>query len=41
MDVDHVDMTTLEDILIMGPKYGDHRTEWGKLGTNTEGRQFM
>ena len=23
-------MSTLEDILIMGPKYGDQRTEWGK-----------
>jgi hypothetical protein len=25
-----VDMATLEDILIMGPKYGDQRAEWGK-----------
>ena len=25
-----MDMTTLEDVLIIGPKYGDHRTEWGK-----------
>jgi hypothetical protein len=23
-------MATLEDILIMGPKYGDQRAEWGK-----------
>ena len=30
MDVEDVDMATLEDILIMGPKYGDQRTEWGK-----------
>jgi hypothetical protein len=32
MDVEDVDMATLEDILIMGPKYGDQRAEWGKLG---------
>ena len=30
MDVEDVDMATLEDILIMGPKYGDQRAEWGK-----------
>jgi len=30
MDVEDVDMSTLEDILIMGPKYGDQRAEWGK-----------
>ena len=30
MDVEDVDMTTFEDILVMGPKYGDHRAEWGK-----------
>jgi hypothetical protein len=30
MDVEDVDMDTLEDILIMGPKYGDQRAEWGK-----------
>jgi hypothetical protein len=30
MDVEDVDMATLEDILIMGPKYGDQRDEWGK-----------
>ena len=30
MDVEDVDMSTLEDILIMGPKYGDQRSEWGK-----------
>ena len=30
MDVEDVDMSTLEDILIMGPKYGDQRADWGK-----------
>jgi hypothetical protein len=30
MDVEDVDMSKLEDILIMGPKYGDQRPEWGK-----------
>jgi len=30
MDTEDVDMATLEDILIMGPKYGDQRAEWGK-----------
>jgi hypothetical protein len=30
MDTEDVDMDTLEDILIMGPKYGDQRAEWGK-----------
>jgi hypothetical protein len=30
MDVEDVDMSTLEDILIMGPKYGDQRAECGK-----------
>jgi hypothetical protein len=30
MDTEDVDMATLEDLLIMGPKYGDQRTEWGK-----------
>jgi hypothetical protein len=30
MHVEDVDMSTLEDILIMGPKYGDQRTKWGK-----------
>ncbi len=41
MDVEDVDMSTLEDILIMGPKYGDQRAEWAKLGMSAEGRQFM
>ena len=30
MDTEDVDMATLEDILIMGPKYDDQRAEWGK-----------
>jgi hypothetical protein len=30
MVVEDVDMSTLEDILIMGPKYGDQWTEWVK-----------
>jgi hypothetical protein len=30
MDVEDVDMSTLEDILTMGPKYGDQRVEWGR-----------
>jgi hypothetical protein len=41
MDVEDVDMSTLEDILIMGSKYGDQRTEWAKLGMSAEGCQFM
>jgi hypothetical protein len=30
MDLEDVDMSTWEDILIMGSKYGDQRTKWGK-----------
>ncbi len=29
MDTEDVDMATLEDILIMGPKYDDQWSEWG------------
>jgi hypothetical protein len=31
MDVEDVDMSTLEDILIMGLKYGDQLSEWGNI----------